>query len=123
MLTRRHANERIALFLHGLGERLGHIGQSPLQFRLAMSREDLASYLGLEFVTVSRGFTRLQDDGVIAASGRRVDVLEPVALARRGHGGDPPEEQRRRAGTTPPTRRRGAAPPRRENGRAPRRRR
>src|SRR3546814_3774163 len=49
MLTRRHANERIALFLHGLGERPGHIGQSPLQFRLAMSREDIASYLGLAF--------------------------------------------------------------------------
>src|SRR3546814_11033110 len=87
MLTRRHANERIALFLHGLGERLGHIGQSPLQFRLAMSREDIASYLGLAFETVSRGFTRLQDDGVIAASGRRVEVLDPAELARLAPGG------------------------------------
>lgn len=97
MLSRRHANERIALFLHGMGERLAHIGQSPLQFRLAMSREDIASYLGLAIETVSRGFTRLQDDGVIAVSGRMVDVLDPVELARLAHGGEPPREARQHA--------------------------
>ena len=97
MLSRRHANERIALFLHGLGERLGHIGQSPLQFRLAMSREDIASYLGLAFETVSRGFTRLHEDGVVAVSGRKVEVLDPVELARLAHGGEPPQEQRQHA--------------------------
>lgn len=97
MLSRRHANERIALFLHGLGERLGHIGQSPLQFRLMMSREDIASYLGLAIETVSRGFTRLHEDGVIAVSGRLVEVRDARELARRAHGGDPPAEQQRRA--------------------------
>ncbi|GAA3918339.1 helix-turn-helix domain-containing protein [Luteimonas lutimaris] len=99
MLSRRHANERIALFLHGLGERLAHIGGSALQFRLAMSREDIASYLGLAIETVSRGFTRLQDDGVIAVAGRQVEVLDPVELARLAHGGEPqqPQPQQRRA--------------------------
>lgn len=97
MLARRHANERIALFLHGLGERLEHIGQSSLQFRLAMSREDIASYLGLAIETVSRGFTRLQDDRVIAVSGRQVEVLDPAELLRLAHGGEPPQEQRRQA--------------------------
>lgn len=100
MLSRRHANERIALFLHGLAERLQHIGQSPRQFRLAMSREDIASYLGLAIETVSRGFTRLQDDGVIAVAGRQVEVLDPAELARLAHGGEPQQpqpEQRRRA--------------------------
>lgn len=97
MLTRRHANERIALFLHGMGERLQQIGQSSLRFRLAMSREDIASYLGLAIETVSRGFTRLQEDGVIAASGRQVEVLDPAELIRLAHGREPPEEQRRHA--------------------------
>jgi len=100
MLSRRHANERIALFLHGLAERLQQIGQSPWQFRLAMSREDIASYLGLAIETVSRGFTRLQDDGVIAVAGRQVEVLDPAELARLAHGGEPQQpqpEQRRRA--------------------------
>lgn len=96
MLARRHANERIALFLHALGERLAHIGQSSLNFRLAMSREDIASYLGLAIETVSRGFTRLQDDRVIAVSGRQVEVLDSAELARLAHG-EPPHEQRRQA--------------------------
>jgi len=97
MLSRRHANERIALFLHGMGERLQQIGQSPRQFRLAMSREDIASYLGLAIETVSRGFTRLHDDGVIAVTGRRVEVLDQAELARLAHGGEPQPEQRQRA--------------------------
>jgi CRP/FNR family transcriptional regulator len=66
LLAKRQANERIALFLHGLGERLRHVGLSPTDIRLPMSREDIASFLGLALETVSRGFGRLQDDGVIA---------------------------------------------------------
>lgn len=97
MLSRRQADGRIALFLHGLGERLRHIGQSPLQFRLMMSREDIASYLGLAIETVSRGFTRLHDDGVIAVSGRLVEVRDIAELGRRAHGGEPPPAEQRRA--------------------------
>ncbi len=86
MLVRRHANERIALFLHGPGERLQGIGQSSTRFKLSMSREDIASYLGLAIETVSRGFTRLQDDGVIAVSGRHVEVLDIAEMRRLAHG-------------------------------------
>ena len=35
MLVRRQANERIALFLHGLGERFRHIGQSGTHIQAA----------------------------------------------------------------------------------------
>jgi len=86
MLVRRQANERIALFLHGLIERLRVIGESGEQLRLPMSREDIAHFLGLALETVSRGFTRLQDDGVIAVMGRKVDVLDPAELERLAHG-------------------------------------
>lgn len=88
MLVRRQANERIALFLHGLGERLKHIGQSGTEFKLPMSREDIASFLGLALETVSRGFTRLQDDGVISVFGRRVDILDTDELNRLAHGAE-----------------------------------
>lgn len=97
MLVRRHAHERIALFLHGLGERLRHIGQAPERLRLAMSRENIASYLGLAIETVSRGFTRLQEDRVIDVSGRAVEVLDPAELSRLAHGGEADEPKRRRA--------------------------
>jgi CRP/FNR family transcriptional regulator len=98
MLVRRQANERIALFLHGLVERLRHIGESGTQFRLPMSREDIARYLGLALETVSRGFTRLQDDQVIAVVGRRVEILDVDELARLAHGGESePTPRTRRA--------------------------
>ena len=97
MLVKRQANERIALFLHGLGERLQHIGQSATDIRLPMSREDIGSFLGLALETVSRGFTRLQDDGLISVMGRRVEVLDSDELNRMAHGGDAPQPHRTEA--------------------------
>lgn len=97
MLVRRQASERIAMFLHGLGERLRHSGQSGSDFKLPMSREDIAGYLGLALETVSRGFTRLQDDGVIGVFGRRVEILDSAQLNRMAHGDAAPEPRHRNA--------------------------
>src|SRR3546814_19632373 len=44
MLTRRHANARISLFLHRLAARLGHIYPSPLPSRLALTRPETARH-------------------------------------------------------------------------------
>ncbi|MGV8941000.1 MAG: fumarate/nitrate reduction transcriptional regulator Fnr [Lysobacter sp.] len=86
MLVRRQANERIALFLHGLGERLDNIGHCGNKFRLPMGRQDIADFLGLALETVSRGFSRLQDEGVIAVVGRSVEVVDAAELRRLAHG-------------------------------------
>jgi CRP/FNR family transcriptional regulator len=88
LLVRRQANERIALFLHGLSERLRMVGESGVLIRLPMSREDIARYLGLVLETVSRGFTRLQEDRVIAVHGRKVEILDMDELQRLAHGND-----------------------------------
>jgi len=86
LLAKRQANERIALFLHGRGERFHHIGMSRTDIRLPMSREDIARFLGLALETVSRGFGRLQDDGIIAVLGRHVQILDNAELGRLAHG-------------------------------------
>lgn len=86
ILVRRQANERIALFLHSLCERYRNVGMPDRQFQLPMSREDIARFLGLALETVSRGFTRLQDDGVIAVTGRRIEILNTVELLKLAHG-------------------------------------
>lgn len=102
MLVRRQASERIALFLHGLGERLGHIGRSSTELSLPMSRLDIASFLGLALETVSRGFTRLQDDGVIQVVGRQVRVLNVAELTRLSHANEalsPPPAKSKGQGT------------------------
>lgn len=89
LLVRRQADERIALFLHGFGERLHNIGRSDSDFSLPMSREDIARYLGLALETVSRGFTRLQEDGIIEVRGRRVQIVDARELDRLAHGTEP----------------------------------
>ena len=98
ILVRRQANERIALFLHGLSERLRGIGREHLRLRLPMSRIDIANYLGLALETVSRGFSRLEEDGLISVHGRHVEILEPGTLARIAHGLGEEPARRRKAG-------------------------
>ncbi|WP_158601707.1 helix-turn-helix domain-containing protein [Solilutibacter pythonis] len=99
ILVRRQANERIALFLHGLSERLKAIGRDELRLRLPMSRIDIANYLGLALETVSRGFSRLEEDGFISVHGRQVEILDTGALTRLAHGvaEAPPLPRRKRA--------------------------
>lgn len=80
VLSRRQAGERIAMFLLGLGERYRRIGRPAHDFRLPMSRDEIARYLGLALETVSRSFSRLHDDGVIEVRGRRVRVLDEARL-------------------------------------------
>lgn len=82
ILVRPQANERIALFLLNVAGRY-RLALFPVHaFKLPMSRGDIARYMGLASETVSRGFSRLQDDGVIALQGRVVTILNAGALGR-----------------------------------------
>lgn len=59
---------RLMSFLIDLANRSGQVSGVDLH----MSRYDIADYLGLSSETVSRIFTRLRRDGVIAVEGRHV---------------------------------------------------
>ncbi|MFY2765371.1 helix-turn-helix domain-containing protein [Arenimonas sp. MALMAid1274] len=80
MLGRRQAPERMAMFLHGLSERYRLLGRPADMFLLPMSREDIASFLGMVIETVSRTLTKLQDDGVISVRGRQLRILDHTRL-------------------------------------------
>lgn len=82
MLVRKLPNERIALFLHCFFERRSHYGELAVGFRLPMSREDIANFLGLALETVSRTFTQLRDGGVIRLEGRQIEGLNMAEIAR-----------------------------------------
>jgi CRP/FNR family transcriptional regulator len=45
-----------------------------------MTREEIGSYLGLKLETVSRAFSKFQDDGLLEVRQRNVRVLDEVAL-------------------------------------------
>lgn len=86
LLSRRQASERVAMFLQGLAHRFQRLGHSEVDFHLPMSRDEIARYLGLALETVSRGFSRLHEDGVIEVRGRRVQVLDPKRLHESASG-------------------------------------
>jgi CRP/FNR family transcriptional regulator len=88
LLGRKQAQERLAMFLHGLAERQRRLGRDPRHLNLPMSRSDMGSYLSLVIETVSRGLSKLQDDGVIAVKGRHLQVLDPERLEALAQGDD-----------------------------------
>ncbi len=83
------AEGRVAAFLLDLIGRLRARGYSSSAFVLRLSRTEIGSYLGLQLETVSRTFSKLQSDGVLAISRRSVCVLHEAALHRilQGPGG------------------------------------
>ncbi|WP_137888032.1 fumarate/nitrate reduction transcriptional regulator Fnr [Pseudomonas sp. 2FE] len=80
LLSKKTADERIATFLVNLSARFRARGFSAHQFRLAMSRSEIGNYLGLAVETVSRVFTRFQQNGLIAAEGKEIQILDPIEL-------------------------------------------
>ncbi|MNP47752.1 Transcriptional activator protein Anr [compost metagenome] len=80
LLSKKTADERIATFLINLSARFRARGFSAQQFRLSMSRNEIGNYLGLAVETVSRVFTRFQQNGLIAADGKEVRILDSIEL-------------------------------------------
>ena len=80
LLGSMRAEERVAAFLLNLTQRLKDRGFSPTSLLLRMTREEIGTYLGLKLETVSRCFSKLQDDGVLRVRQRHIQVLDPAAL-------------------------------------------
>lgn len=89
LLGRPLAQARLAGFLHELQRCQQGRGESPVRIQLPMGRADIASYLGLVIETVSRAFTRLQEEQVLKVSGRRVQVLDSKRLCELSGEGAP----------------------------------
>jgi CRP/FNR family transcriptional regulator len=80
MLGRMKAEERLAAFLLSFSKRYQRLGNSPTALRLPMSRQDLGDYLGLALETVSRLFSRFQEEKLITVQGRNVMLLNTTRL-------------------------------------------
>lgn len=80
LLSKKTADERIATFLVNLSARFRARGFSANQFRLAMSRNEIGNYLGLAVETVSRVFSRFQQNELIAAEGKEIRILNSIEL-------------------------------------------
>lgn len=74
------ADERLAAFVLNLSARYEARGFPPDALHLAMSRSDIANYLGLAAETVSRVLRRFQDTGLLDVDGRDVKLCNVAAL-------------------------------------------
>jgi CRP/FNR family transcriptional regulator, anaerobic regulatory protein len=74
-MGRPHALERVARFLNALLVRYDRLSRPTDLIRLPMARGDIACYLGLAVETVSRAFGRLEENGIMVASGRHVRIF------------------------------------------------
>ena len=79
------AEERVAGFLMSLSSRLKARGHSETSLTLAMSRRDIANYLRLATETVSRVFSRFEEDGLVSVDRREVLLQDIERLNKLGH--------------------------------------
>lgn len=70
------AEERLAVFLINLSERLAARGNVNLEFDLRMSRVEIGSYLGMQIETVSRMLSRFAESGMIQIKQRHVKLID-----------------------------------------------
>ena len=80
LLGSMRAEERLAAFLLNLSQRYRERGYSGTEFVLRMSRQEIGSYIGLKLETVSRLFSRFQQEGLIQVQGRSVKLLDITTL-------------------------------------------
>lgn len=80
LLGKKSAEERLAALLVSLSDRYQQRGFSPLEFNLSMSRNDIGNYLGMAVETVSRVFTRFQEEGLLKVERKHVHILKPALL-------------------------------------------
>jgi CRP/FNR family transcriptional regulator len=80
LLGTMRAEERLAAFLLNLSQRLVARGFSSSEFHLRMTREEIGSYLGLSLETVSRLFSRFQEEGLIAVQQKHIVIHDIAGL-------------------------------------------
>lgn len=80
LLGKKNAEERLAAFLLDFSKRLHKRGLSATDFHLSMSRHEIGNYLGLAVETISRLFTRFQEDGLVRVERKHIELLNLQGL-------------------------------------------
>jgi CRP/FNR family transcriptional regulator, anaerobic regulatory protein len=75
MMGKQQAQRRLAFFIRRMADRYARLSRDPSALTLSMSRSDIANFLGLALETVSRLFTKMESDGVLAVNRKSVCIL------------------------------------------------
>jgi CRP/FNR family transcriptional regulator len=82
LLGSMRAEERVAAFLLNLSQRFTARGYSPSDFNLRMTREEIGSFLGMKLETVSRVFSRFQEEHLVEVRQKHIRILDVPGLSR-----------------------------------------
>lgn len=85
-ISNQKADERVATFLLGISERFHNLGYSAREFRLSMSRQEIAVYLGLTIETVSRIISKMQKNKILTIHRKSVAIDDMDGLKQLCHG-------------------------------------
>ncbi|RLA11713.1 MAG: transcriptional regulator FNR [Gammaproteobacteria bacterium] len=80
LVSKKRAESRLATFLLSIAQRLKKRKLPDDSFQLSMSRSDIGNYLGLAEETVSRMFTRFQEEGLVTVQRKQVELLDHERL-------------------------------------------
>ncbi len=76
LLGKKTAEEKLATYLISLSKRFQDRGFSAQDFRLTMSRNDIANHLGLAVETISRVLTKFQGLGLVVINGKDISLKD-----------------------------------------------
>ncbi len=79
-LGKKSAEERLAALLLRISSRFRDRNFSAMEFNLSMSRTDIANYLGLAVETISRLFSRFQQEGLLRVDRKYVEITDYEGL-------------------------------------------
>jgi CRP/FNR family transcriptional regulator len=80
IINKRAAEERVAMFIQNLSDRLKKRGFSPVDFNLTLTRQEIGNFLGLALETVSRTLRNLEDAGLITVHHKHIRILDLKTL-------------------------------------------
>jgi len=86
VLGRMCAEQRLARFLLDTAERTGFGGRRQTEVKLAMTRHDIANYLGLAVETLSRLFRRFREGDLIVTERQNIRLCDIQGLRRIADG-------------------------------------
>ena len=82
LISAKTAEQRLAIFLTGLATRFQQHGLAARQFKLPISRKDIANYLGMAAETVARTFKAIEEKGLIESHARNVKLVKIEELTK-----------------------------------------
>ncbi|MDH5649583.1 MAG: helix-turn-helix domain-containing protein [Gammaproteobacteria bacterium] len=89
MVGKKSAAQQLASYIHALAQRFQQRNMPDTEFRLTMSRNDIANYLGLAKETISRLFSRFEEEGLVTSHAKYISIADPDKLASLAVLGDP----------------------------------